>query len=173
MSEQKPKDIAIAYSIQKKNKRKKMAEGGEAQKKDVNSGAQQIPQNPDKSTVPHPEAADQLRKVFGFDNKAHGGEISHDEMDHAQSISEIIMRRRQKMAQGGEVDLADNAEESGNVADELNMDALGKENYSESAGLDALDEPMDSNEHGDELEDENDHSLSGQIRKKMRMKSRS
>lgn len=72
-----------------------------------------------------------------------------------------IMNRRKMMAEGGMVDLSENADEEYNHADADNFAALKKENYSESDGLDDLTSPMDSNEHGDMI---------SKIRSKMRSK---
>lgn len=83
-------------------------------------------------------------------------------------ISDAIMRKR--YAEGGQVDLASNAEESSNTEDDLSFEALKKENYSESAGLDDLDQPLDSNEKGDELSDADSHDMADVIRRKMKMK---
>lgn len=62
------------------------------------------------------------------------GEDTADNASVAQNI-----RNRKKFADGGMVDLDENAEEGSNYADELNEDALKKENYSEKSGLDDLD----------------------------------
>ncbi len=105
---------------------------------------------------------------------AEGG-MAEEDMDDSASIAASIMSKRKRMAEGGMVDLAQNAEEEPNNEDQMSFDALKKENYSESEGLDALDEPMDSNESGDprEANEENEHddSVVGQIRRKMRVKS--
>ncbi len=125
---------------------------------------------------------------------AKGGHIPEDEDNYADdghhdSIAAAIMARRDRLhdeidsgahdedlaaayAEGGEVDLAHNAEEEPNNEDQMSFEALKKENYSESDGLDDLDQPTDSNEHGDEREDEthdkNDRVSS--IRSKMKSK---
>lgn len=124
--------------------------------------------------------------------KAQGGMIdSEEEMDHQDSIAAAIMAKeeRQKrlmsdsdedqmvmMADGGilsrdsiysddsdQADVARNAQEDANEEDQLSFNALRKENYSESHGLDQLDSPMDSNEHGHDLSDEDSHDMVGKI----------
>lgn len=102
---------------------------------------------------------------------AQGGEVKmeermakHDHMrdmddareEHPSSIAEAILRKKH-YADGGEVDLDENAEESPNVMDELNYEALKKENYAEESALEEASHPMDSNMKGHELEDEHDH----------------
>lgn len=51
-----------------------------------------------------------------------------------------------------EVDLSRNADEDANEEDQVSFNALRKENYSETDALNKLDQPEDSNEHGDERE---------------------
>ncbi len=122
-----------------------------------------------------------------------GGEIddslSHEQnMEHEDSIASAIMAK--KYARGGEiledspdihshgsmdsddssqVDLSRNADEDANEEDQASFDALRKENYSESDGLRQLDQPMDSNRHGDmREEDESDpHDKVSRIMSKM------
>ena len=99
------------------------------------------------------------------------------------SIAEAILRKRKMMANGGilsegatdsdsssQADLSRNAEEDQNHEDQLSFDALRKENYSESEGLSQLNQPMDSNRHGDEREERTSdkHDMVSQIRRKMR-----
>ena len=128
----------------------------------------------EEDNVQHPEGLesdnDQMKpseEEIMADHFAEGGEVESPEMEeaieHAASIAAAIMSKRKMMAEGGEVELEHNAEEEPNNADEMNMDALGKENYSESEGLDELDQPEDSNEHGHKLEDEHDKSIAGRI----------
>lgn len=112
---------------------------------------------------------------------ADGGEVEEDH--HDSIAAAIMARRNRlhaeidsgahdmdhaaKMAEGGEIlshdsiysddsdqaDLSRNADEDANEEDQLSFNALRKENYSESEGLDQLDSPMDSAQHGDERED--------------------
>lgn len=115
---------------------------------------------------------------------ATGGEVER-EIEEAASLAAAIMTKRRKMAEGGEIsshdsiysddssqaDISRNADEDANEEDQLSFNALRKENYSESEGLEQLDQPMNSNEMGHELEDENDQSITGSIRRKMKTKS--
>lgn len=92
------------------------------------------------------------------DHFAEGGMAEDDK--HYDSVSEAIMarkRREKMMADGGMVDLSENADEEPNNEDQMSFEALRKENYSESAGLEHLDQPEDSNLHGHELSDEDEH----------------
>lgn len=74
-----------------------------------------------------------------------------------------------------QADLSRNAEEDKNMEDQSSFDALRKENYSESEGLEALDQPHDSNLHGDPREDDEENIHDGDIvsaiRRKMKIKS--
>ena len=89
--------------------------------------------------------------------------MEEEEMEHAADIAAaIMMQRRKRMADGGiashesiyphpeadQADLSRNADEDANEEDQLSFNALRKENYSETPGLNQLDSPMDSNEHG-------------------------
>lgn len=103
----------------------------------------------------------------------HPSDLMTDD-ERAGSIADMIMAKKKKMAEGGEVDLSENADEEPNHEDDLSFEALKKENYSESAGLDELDSPMDSNEHGDKLSDADEHnsSMIDKIRSKMKAKGK-
>lgn len=97
-----------------------------------------------------------------------------DEMmdeERPSSIAHAIMRKRQEekmMAEGGMVDLDENSEEmQPNDYNEQNEDAAKKELYD----LDQLDsDPMDSNEHGDELADADEHDRVDRIRARIKMR---
>jgi len=125
---------------------------------------------------------------FMAEHFAEGGEVSpedEEEIEHAASIAAAIMARR-KMARGGEilsedsmesddsdmVDLDRNAEEDANMEDKASFDALRKENYSESSAL-RKSQPIDSNEHSPEHDEEDvdDRSMVDAIRRKMKAKS--
>lgn len=117
------------------------------------------------STDPKHVNADHLKM-------AEGGEVE----EHYSSIADAILAksRRSKMADGGQVDLSLNATEGENLEDDLSWDALRKENYSESEGLEELSSPSDSGQHGDSLEDEDEHgeSLVDSIRRKKKNSSK-
>lgn len=128
---------------------------------------------------------------------ANGGSVDEEEeMEHAASLAAAIMAKRKHYARGGEImhesddnlsadsmesddsdqaDLSRNADEDANMEDQASFDALKKENYSESDGLDELDNPMDSAQHGDDREDNeediNDSDIVAAIRRKSKIKS--
>lgn len=150
----------------------------------------------EEDQVQHPEGLEETNSSmsppedeFMSNHFADGGEVEQA-IDHAASIAAAIMAKRKMMAEGGmlngedsieahpeedQADLARNAEEDMNLEDQSSFDAMRKENYSESDGLDDLDSPMDSVQHGDsrEASEENDHdrSLVSAIRRKMKSKS--
>lgn len=104
-------------------------------------------------------------------NAHHGEDIEDALLMAAGGVVDTIMerKRRAKMyAEGGQVDLSRNADEDANFEDQQSFDAIRKENYSETPGLDALDSPMDSNLHSPEHEEEdiNDRSIVDSIRRK-------
>lgn len=92
--------------------------------------------------------------------------------DHEESIADEILEKRKRYAEGGQVDLDENAHESENVEDDLSFGALRKELYPEEEALEAVESPEDSNEHGRILSDEDEHDAVEAIRHKMRMKAR-
>jgi hypothetical protein len=91
----------------------------------------------------------------------------HEAMKGAKSVADAIMMKK-KYAEGGQVDLSENADESPNNEDQMSYDALRKENYSESPALHELNYPEHS--MGDDLIDEDAHgrSIVDMIRKKMK-----
>lgn len=91
-----------------------------------------------------------------------GGEILED--DQAPNSHESIYSDDSDQA-----DLSRNADEDANEEDQLSFNALRKENYSESEGLQQLDSPDDSNLHGDseESESENKHDKISAMRSRM------
>lgn len=102
---------------------------------------------------------------------AEGGEILSD-----RDYDDIKSHGSMDSDDSDQADLSRNADEDANEEDQASFESLMKENYSESAGLDALDSPMDSAQHGDNREDsaENDHDedIISSIRKNMRAKAR-
>ncbi len=117
---------------------------------------------------------------------AHGGEVSPEdeiEDEHYSSITAAIMAKKARqammsdseddkavmMAEGGMVDIDENAEEQPNMYYKRNQAAL-KENYDES--IDHTMQPHDSNLIGDEDEamEENDLDKIGRIRAMMAKK---
>lgn len=83
---------------------------------------------------------------------ADGGILSHDSIYSDES---------------DQADISRNADEDANEEDQLSFNALRKENYNESEGLRQMDSPMDSNEHGDEI-DSDRHDMVSKIRSKMK-----
>ena len=153
----KPQDqsLAIAYDVQRRSK-KKMARGGmvEQDRMAADASAPATPmRKPDNRRLPMDE--------YMAPKMADGGEVA------PRSISEAIMRKRKMMmAEGGEVDL-DCYEDPANPNgyDDENMDAVMKELYDD---YQIGPEPMDSNEHGDDIESDK-HDMVSMIRRKMRM----
>jgi hypothetical protein len=161
--------IAIALDIQRRAKRKKLANGGELPSihskdekememmKDMPSRHDEI-----EATHEHMTDIDEARDERDLAMMAMGG------------IAERIRHKEKMMAKGGEVDLQDsNGDEHLNEEDQLSYEAARKKTYYDLDQLD--DQPMDSNEHGDEheksMEDDHDGSLVDKIRKSMRKKS--
>ncbi len=92
-------------------------------------------------------------------------------MDQGDRAARIMGRMKKGgdlvlMAEGGEVDLDENAKEHDNMEDDLSFEALKKENYSEDDAL--MDQPEDSNEHGRDLSDEDEKDGVSRIMKKIR-----
>ena len=115
---------------------------------------------------------------------ARGGHVSpadEEDMDHEDSIASAIMAKRSRhpaamsdsdidemvmLYDGGEVLESEHVEEPNNE-DQMSFQALKKENYN-SSDLD-VDDPMDSGEHGDDI-DSDDHDMTSAIRSKMKAK---
>lgn len=93
---------------------------------------------------------------------ARGGEILEDSPD-------ILSHDSIHSDDSDQADLRRNAEEDANEEDQLSFNALRKENYNESEGLNQLDHPRDSNLKGDEEESdsENQHDRVSRIMSKM------
>lgn len=175
--------IAIAMSVQRQAKKKKMAYGGPAQRE--TNAVSPEPRKPDNTRPPESEyMADHFAEggMAGEDcsncghpfNRNPGTpEAKPDDMRPPESeymanhfanggIAESIMNKK-RMASGGMVDINENAQESGQTPyDEDNSEAYKKELYDDSQ---LSDQPSDSNEHGDR---DDDYSISSQVRKRMR-----
>ena len=87
--------------------------------------------------------------------------------ERASSVADAIMRKRKKMADGGMVDLDSASEEvARSPYDDTNAETGDKESYD----LDQLSEqPMGSNEHGDDIEADK-HDMVSAIRAKLKAK---
>lgn len=165
-SDEKPTNLAVAYGVQRQNKRK-MANGGVIyvdsqgkEKKDPKSGwNNEEKQDFKKGYEGGSPLGNKIKGMFGGDepeNKAHGGEI---DCAHCMGSGRMI-------AEGGEiVDLEANDMEGPATDISHNMNAKDYNPLHEDS---IEDQPMDSNEHGDELEDEDSHDKVGMIMKKMR-----
>jgi hypothetical protein len=133
-----------------------------------------------------PESVDLYMKRMAEGGHIGRSQDNYDDDGHEDSIVSAIMANRDRLhkeiesgahdldaaaryAEGGQVDLSQNADEEPNNEDQMSFGALKKENYSESEGLDELDQPEDSNESGDDREDEseNKHDRVSSIRSKM------
>lgn len=107
---------------------------------------------------------------------AEGGEVREMEMqpepeadeEHHASVAAAIMARRKMYADGGMVDLDENATEEPNSFYDLNEHAALKENYDEP--LHDVSQPEDSNLKGDESEamESDRHDMVKSIRRKMK-----
>lgn len=105
----------------------------------------------------HP-ATQIIEEPYEEHRMAHGGSVA----DHI--LAKHIMK---KMAEGGQVDLEDNAEELGQTPyDGMNSDAFDEPNYD----IDQLEhDPEDSNEHGDEIPHDI-HDMVSEIMRRMKAK---
>lgn len=150
------------------------ADGG-----DVDTSTKPTPTPTPTSTPVNLGGTEESRKKYGMGvfNEAEGGMID-DEMDqpepeeedeHDSSVAAAIMAKRRKYADGGQVDLDDNSMEHPNSYYNRNENAVLKENYDED--MEDMSQPMDSNEHADELEDEDSHDMVGKIMRKMKSRS--
>lgn len=126
-------------------------------------------------------AADEDQDDAGLNMYAEGGDVEGESDDHhtgtmADMIAKRLAHHMHKMAKGGEVgdrpiDRDNNATEQDNYEDDLSFDALGKKVYDDEQ---LSDQPMDSNETGDEeekdSENKHDQSLISAIRKRLSSK---
>lgn len=156
---------------------KKMAYGGKAEDDGVEHPAG-LEEDDDQMK---PSDDEIMADHFAEGGRADANDYNEEEIEHAASLAAAIMMKRKKMAMGGEAsmettdddqaNLSRNADEDMNLEDQASFDAMRKENYSESEGLEQMDSPMDSAQHGHEDEDVHDKSVVGQIRSKMKKKS--
>lgn len=180
-TEQKRKEVSDSFK-----KALGFADGGSIQFQDAEHPADEDDHNPATS-----------RQIYADEMDDQPSE--EEEIARQSSLAAAVMAKMKKYAKGGEitetrdhddilshdsieshpeasqVDLRRNAEEDANEEDQLSFNALQKENYSESAGLDALNQPTDSNLHGDpeerDAEDHHDKSAVSKILAKMRKRS--
>lgn len=107
-------------------------------------------------------------RAGGWSGSLDEDEAEKDDYNTDFDLVSHIMKKRKKFAEGGMVDLQKNANEEKNNEDDLSYDAIRKDTYYDNDQLSK--QPMDSNEHGDELSDEDSHDMVGQIRKRMKMR---
>jgi hypothetical protein len=208
--EHRAQDLAIAYSVQRKNMHKKAKGGmiseeigkGPEQDREPHMGSgyakggrveMEIGKKPEEDMEPHMSPIRESYKSVpeseydadafedGDDVSMHGVRMARggmaedmieDEHHEPMSVTEAIMRRKAaRMARGGEVedgqvDLAEHSEESSNMEDRYSYAANGKEQYD----LDQVgEEPMDSNERGDDI-DGDEHDMISKLRSKIKAK---
>jgi len=155
------------------NGRKPYAEGGRAEAQDM-----------DEEDVEHAASiASAVMAKMKAEGRFASGSEDEDEAVMAAEGGEILPKHPTKILShdsiysddSDQADLRRNAEEDANEEDQTSFNALRKENYSESAGLDALDQPEDSNEHADsrETDSENEHDQSTVQKIMRKMKTRS
>lgn len=189
--EKRKQNLAVAYSVQRQAKKKKMAEGGEVRPSADERLRRSLDMLEGASSM-HSEEIDARReKMSGIDDAdderemrmmASGGEVDarkermvdEDEMPmYGEDMLEdesIHASIRRKMAKGGEVDVQEsNGDESLNDEDDLSFEAARKKTYFDDSQLSA--QPEDSNEHADELDDEDEHDMVDVIRRKIKSKS--
>ncbi len=192
-------NLAIAYSVQRKNKgKKKMAEGGEVS--EGTNDKKELAQENSPKALHDSTWTDNNHDSTEHEEAETGGEGHIDESsDHTGETMEDMLRRHadeiqglanggmvgpdesephslaekimhsRRMAAGGTVDLEANSEESPNMEDKYSFEANGKEQYDLSQ---LSKQPEDSNEHGDarEEESENKHDRMDAMRAKIRAK---
>lgn len=189
----KDQSLAIAYGVQSKNKKKKkMAEGGEV-KDDHSQNAKALEDagQMDMQSAPALAAIAQRRKKMAeggevsesddqksigkrinYPGMAEGGEVEASDLmnddERAGSIADAIMRKRAKNSSQVDIELNAQEDQSPNF-DERNEDAAMKENYDED--LMSVSQPMDSNEHGHDI-DSDKHDMISRIRSKIKARGR-
>jgi len=191
ISHGKPLDqaLAISYDIKRRNA-KKMAEGGKVETDSHSYELTSIPghaaagyriikknkKTGDQETFEIKGSEERAKQALtemvpGHKDKkyAQGGSVGLDHpMEAHKSMFEILMeRRRQRMAEGGEVDLKLNSMEQPNEYYHLNEDEVLEENY--GSEYEDLDQPEDSNLKADSDEKP---SIIHQIRQKRLMRSK-
>lgn len=136
-------NLAIAYNVKKQAMKKKMAKGGMAE-------------NPDLMESHMEPEEMSMADMIMMRRKA------------KKMMEESDMKKAENFADGGEVDLDENAMEEPNSYYHQNEEAALKENYDED--MDHLHQDMDSNEHGRTLPDEDEYDMVSAVRKRMKMK---
>lgn len=189
--------LAIAYSVKRKNARKKLALGGAVDstpKTHVEPTCGKTdaahmhtdecwtdgptPQAP-KADNKRPAESEYMANHFALGGavdsspktsiSTHEGKLEEEEDMSPAEMADYHARMSehyQMLADGGEVDLEANSEESPNMEDQMSFKANGKEQYDLRQ---ISKQPEDSNEHGDEI-DSDDHDRLSEMRKKIKAK---
>lgn len=193
----KDKSLTVAMDIMSRNKkRKKMKDGGIIEGlKSIQKSAQGFMEAEDPNKEKSSDSVNRdlnprkAKENVDYINKlAEGGEV---EMDREDSVASAIMAKKDRMKQildsgsmdedeamrfyeGGQVegsdesmaDIMSNGKEMPNAYFDRDEEIL-KENY--DSDMDGMSQPLDSNEHGDDINSDS-HDMIGQIRSKMRRK---
>lgn len=169
MNAGKPQDqsLAIAYEIQRKNKRKPMAKGG------------MIPMPEERreedSKDPETMRAERQRSHNHNDldqehHFAKGGMVDDDDAIDSDtshmSLAERILDQKAKEKEQSFIEM--NGKEMPNDYYHLNEHEALDENL--DSDMFDVEQPMDSNEHGDRLSDEDSHDMVSKIRSKIKFK---
>lgn len=166
--------LAVAMSVQRRAKMKKMAEGGRIDEEDGNPDLDTHEGRDDERTVPVDEyMASQWSKGSAparkpDDKRLPMDEYMDDQFAEGGSVVDRIMQKRMKgkpYAEGGEVEGSEHDAELPADMWEEDEEAGLKENYSDSG---EHPQPKDSNEHSHDLSDEDMYDMVDQIRKKLK-----
>lgn len=152
--------IAIAYAVRRKAMKHK-AHGGEIEQA-MSEHAKEELKDLEKLEHEHEEM------LSDKDLMEH--EAAEEEEKEGMAMGGIAdrIRRKRMMAKGGQVDLQHNADEHLNKEDQLSFEAARKPTYYDLSQVE--EQPMDSNMHGHEMDDEHDMDMVSRIRSKMRKK---
>lgn len=129
------------------------------------------------SSEPMPSGKPSLSVALGVQSKNKKKLIKNPSLSSGPMIPEVMekakggsiaseIRKKRMMALGGSVDLDENAEETQPDSYEDRNIAAATDDY--DSELDLMSQPLDSNEHGDELSDEDAMDMISKIRSKMK-----
>lgn len=169
-----PQSLAIAYSVQKQAKKKKYSKGGMVYDGHLDE------QKPHSTNVKDGTPSDRYMseatppRITHQDGMPYDGHMDEEDpvsyadggmVESPTTIAEAI-RRKQHIKTEGQVDLEANSEESPNYYDPLDAYVANRPQYDDSQ---ISPQPMDSNEHGDDIESDV-HDMISKIRAKYRSK---
>lgn len=151
---------------------KMMAEGGMINKKVSMKSSEMDNLDEPEGLQEDDDMMSPSEKEIMADHFADGGMIDDQPEPEAEdeqhdSLVSAIMAKRQKMAEGGQVDIDSNNEEQPNEYYDRNENAALKENY--DSDMDDVSQPMDSNEHDHHIISDL-HDMVEKIRVKMNRK---